>query len=93
MANGSCPRGGMRWKLFGESFKNKELCSFFFYGKEDGKKEMIKREIATFRKGFGEGDLESSKIVLLFYNKEANLGLLSHYSIVYSSIKILSASK
>ena len=65
----------------------------FFYEKEDGKKEMIKREIATFRKGFGEGDLESSKIVLLFYNKEANLGSLSHYSIVHSSIKILSASK
>ena len=37
-----------------------------FYGKEDGKKEMIKREIATFRKSFGEGNLESSKIVLLF---------------------------
>ena len=65
----------------------------FFNGKEDGKKEMIKREIVTFRKGFGEGDLESSKIVLLFYNKEANLGSLSHYSIVHSSIKILSASK
>ena len=26
---------------------------------------MIKREIATFREGFGEGDLESSKIILL----------------------------
>ena len=49
MANGSCPRGGMRWKLFGESFKKKELCSFF-NGKENGKKEMIKREIATLEK-------------------------------------------
>ena len=67
MANGSCPRGGMRQKLFGESFSNKELCSFFsFYGKEDGKKEMIKRETATFRKGFGEGDLENLRIILLF---------------------------
>jgi len=49
MANGSCPRGGIRWKLFGESFKNKELCSFF-NGKENGKKEMIKRETATLEK-------------------------------------------
>ena len=65
MANGSCPRGGMRWKLFGELFENKEFCSFF-NGKENGKKEMIKRKIATFRKGFGEGDLESLRIVLLF---------------------------
>ena len=56
----------MRWKRFGELLKNKELCLFCFYGKETGKKEMIKREIATFRKGFGEGDLESLKIVLLF---------------------------
>ena len=64
MANGSCPRGGMRWKLFGESFKNKELCSFF-NGKENGKKEMIQREIATFREGFGEGDLKILNIVLL----------------------------
>ena len=53
---------------------------------------MIKREIATFRKGFGEGDLESLRIVLLFYNKKANLGSLSHYSIVHSSLKMLSAS-
>ena len=83
----------MRWKLFGESFKNKELCLFCFYGKESGKKEMIKREIATFRKDFGEGDLESLRIILLFYNKEANLGSLSHYSIVHSSIRISSASK
>ena len=81
----------MRWKLFGESFKNKEVCSFF-NEKENGKKEMIKREIATFRKDFGEGDLESLRIVLLFYNKDANLGSLSHYSIVHSSIEILSAS-
>ena len=49
MANGSCPRGGMRWKHFGELLKNKELCSFF-YEKENGKKEMIKREIATLEK-------------------------------------------
>ena len=55
----------MRWKLFGELFKNKELRSFF-NEKEDGKKEMIKREIVTFRKGFGEGDLENLKMVLLF---------------------------
>ena len=40
-------------------------CVLFFYGKENGKKEMIKREIAIFRKGFGEGDLESLKIILL----------------------------
>jgi len=93
VANGSCPRGGMRWKRFGELLKNKELCLFCFYGKETGKKEMIKREIATFRKGFGEGDLESLRVVLLFYNKKANLGSLSHYSIVHSSIKISSASK
>jgi len=66
VANGSCPQGGMRWKLFGESFRNKELCSFF-YEKENGKKEMIKREIATFRKGFGEGDLESLRIVLVVF--------------------------
>ena len=39
---------------------------FVFYEKENGKKEMIKRKIAAFRKGFGEGDLESLKIVLLF---------------------------
>ena len=41
-------------------------CVCFFYGKENGKKEMIKREIVTFRKSFGEGDLESLRIVLLF---------------------------
>ena len=51
-------------EAFGDSFKNKELCSFF-NGKENGKKEMIKSEIATFRKGFGEGDSKSTKIVLL----------------------------
>ena len=49
MANGSCPRGGMQWKLFVDSFKNKESCSFF-NRKENGKKEMIKREIATLEK-------------------------------------------
>ena len=49
MANGSCPRGGIRWKLFGESFKNKELF-LFFNGKKNGKKEMIKREISTLEK-------------------------------------------
>ena len=41
-------------------------CARFFYEKESGKKEMNERKIATFRKGFGEGDLESLKIVLLF---------------------------
>ena len=39
---------------------------FVFYEKENGKKEMNERKIATFRKSFGEGDLESLKIVLLF---------------------------
>ena len=39
----------MRWKLFSESFKNRELCSLF-NGKENEKKEMIKREIATLEK-------------------------------------------
>ena len=39
---------------------------FIFYEKENGKKEMNERKITTFRKGFGEGDLESLKIVLLF---------------------------
>ena len=65
---------------------------FVCYEKENGKKEMIKRKIATFRKGFGEGDLENLRIILLFYNKRANLGSLSHYSIVHSSLKLLSAS-
>jgi len=40
---------------------------FVFYEKENGKKEMIKRKIATFRKGFGEGDLESLRIVLVVF--------------------------
>ena len=40
-------------------------CVRFLMEKENGKKEMIKREIATFREGFGDGDLKSSKIVLL----------------------------
>ena len=53
---------------------------------------MIKREITTSRQGFGEGDLESLRIILLFYNKKANLGSLSHYSIVRSSLEMLSAS-
>ena len=39
---------------------------FVFYEKENGKKEMNERKIATFRKGFGEGDLENLEIVLLF---------------------------
>ena len=38
---------------------------FVFYEKENGKKEMIQREIATFRKGFGEGDLKNLRIVVL----------------------------
>jgi len=40
---------------------------FVFYEKENGKKEMIKRKIATFRKGFGEGDLESLRIILVVF--------------------------
>ena len=75
-----------------EAFRWKQRIVFVFYEKENGKKEMIKREIVTFRKVFGEGDLESLRIVLLLYNKKANLGSLSHYSIVCSSLEMLSAS-
>ena len=39
---------------------------FVFQEKENGKKEMNERKIATFRKDFGEGDLENLKIALLF---------------------------
>ena len=39
---------------------------FDFYEKENGKKEMNERKIATFRKDFGEGDSENLEIVLLF---------------------------
>ena len=38
-----------------------------FYEKENGKKEMNERKIATFRKGFGEGDLESLRVVLVVF--------------------------
>ena len=44
----------------------------------------------NFRKGFGEGGLKEFKDCFVDYNIEANLGSLSHYSIVCSSIKILS---
>ena len=39
---------------------------FVFQEKENGKKEMKERKIATFRKDFGEGDLENLEIALLF---------------------------
>ena len=47
-----------------------------FYEKENGKKEMTERKIVTFSKGFGEGDLESLKIILLFVIMKQ---ILAHY--------------
>ena len=53
---------------------------------------MIKREIATLEKALEKGDLKSVEKWLVVFNKEENLGSLSHYSTVYSSIEILSTS-
>ena len=50
---------------------------------------MNERKFATFRKDFGEGDLESLEIVLLFVIIKK---VWAHYSIVHSSLKMLSPS-
>ena len=67
-------------------------CVRFLVEKRMERREMIKREIATLEKALEKGDLESFEKCLVVFNKEENLGSLSHYSTVYSSIEILSAS-
>ena len=66
MANGSCPQGGMRWKLFGECLETRSCVHFL--GKREWKEKRWKREISAFRKGFGEDDfkkkLKSCVVVL-----------------------------
>ena len=74
MANGSCPRGGMRWKLFGDSFKNKELCSFF-NGKENGKKEMIKEKLQLLEKALEKVKINFENRLVCFRYKRRRSGL------------------
>ena len=51
---------------------------------------MIKRKIEKLREGFGKGDfLKSLKSDLLFLIQEEDLGSLSYYSMMCSSLKIL----
>ena len=66
--------------------KTKNCVRFFFSWKENGKKEMIKREIATFTEGFGEGDLKSLKIILLIIIRKK---IWAHYLTTQKFILLL----
>ena len=66
MASGSCPQGGMRWKLFGGSFKTRNCVRFL--GKREWKERDELKKNCNFRKDFGEGDLKKTlKLLCCLY--------------------------
>ena len=59
-ANGSCPRGGMRQKLFDELLNTKNsvgVFPFFYIEKENGEKRSDLKKNLKLEKGFEKGDL------------------------------------
>ena len=73
---------------------SKEWCRCFFYvEKRMESKEVIKRKIENLEKALKKTIFKKSlKIDLLFLIYEEDLGSLSYYSTICSSLEILSAS-